>query len=86
MIQWGEFTQMWDKDSPADHVSLTLLAQVCNGIKRHRRVHVPFIQIVVTITLYIDEKLLRNSPLKYVGPGNRLLALQKCVGTLRNVQ
>jgi hypothetical protein len=43
-------------------------------------------QIVATITVYINEKLLRKNPLKYVGPRIRLLALQKSVGTPRKIQ
>jgi len=69
---------------PADHVSLALLVQVFNGIKRYRNVHFHFLQIVATVTLYINGKSLRNSPLKYVEPRIRILALQKSVGALRN--
>ena len=65
---------------PADHVSLALLAQVFNGIKRYRNVHFHFLQIVATITSYINGKSLRNSSLKYVEPRIRLLALQKFRG------
>jgi hypothetical protein len=70
----------------ADHLGLALLAQVYNGIKRYRKVLFPFMQIVATVTVYINGKLLRNSPLKYVGPRITLLALQNSVGTLRKTQ
>jgi len=74
------------KMPPADNVSLAVLAQVCNGINRYRKVPLPFMQIVGTIAPYINGQLLRNSPLKYVGPRIRLLALQKHVGTPRKIQ
>jgi hypothetical protein len=56
LSQWGDCTEMWIKDAPADRVTMACLAKVCNGIKQHRKVHSSFTQTVVKITVGINKQ------------------------------
>jgi hypothetical protein len=53
---------MYSKDVPADDVSLTWLAQVCNGINQYRRVHSFFVQTVGNITECINKQIIKIWP------------------------
>jgi len=54
VFRWGDCTQMWNKDAPADHMTLSWLKQVLDGMEQHRRVHYSFIQTVATIAICVN--------------------------------
>jgi hypothetical protein len=48
MFQGEECTQMWSKDTSANHVSLVWITQVCDGKKTVAKIHCSFTQTADT--------------------------------------
>jgi hypothetical protein len=77
-------TKCGANNAPADHVTVTWLAKICNGIKRCRKVHSSFTQTVGKITVGINkQKIIKYSSLKYIGVTNTLLTFKKTMSGRR---